>query len=508
MRPSEPPPVPRLVWGALVLITVLGAAYRLAYITRPIYTDEAYTYVYFVSDGLGDILTDYREPNNHIFQTILAWVSVSLFGVHEWALRLPVFLAGAALIPATFVAGRRLYDPTAGLVAAAVVAVNLPLAEYAINARGYSFLALFYALLTAWGVALVAQPTAGKWTRYGVVAALGLYTVPVMVFPLGAAALWLLVSFWLTYPRRDATRYTVQMAVTLGLAAVATVALYMPIVISNGLAALTDNPFVQSVTVATLFADLRAFPSRFVTYTGQGVPDALIIGLLVLALVGTVAHRRVSVSRVPLLVAVAAWLAFTVIARQVVPPMRTVTFLIVVTALTAGAGVSVFVQAINALVGGHLRVPPPNDRYIAVTFGAVAFTVGVLAVLVASDAMHHTELYRREWDAEPTAAYLTAHLQDGDRVLMTNAAIHNYEYHLLLNGTPYDVLTLSMPHDAALDVATNHTLYVVNRVGDEYLSDRLRESIGVDLSDGRYRLIPLATMPNGEIEIMRLAVDD
>ncbi|MEO0561073.1 MAG: hypothetical protein AAF125_03095, partial [Chloroflexota bacterium] len=131
----------------LTLIVLAAIGLRVTAIDRPIYTDEAYTYLYFIQDGLRDVLTDYREPNNHIFQTILAWAAVDTFGNTPAVMRLPALLSGLLLVPATYRATRKLYTPGAAIIAAALVTVSVPLAEYAVSARGSSFIVLAFVIL-------------------------------------------------------------------------------------------------------------------------------------------------------------------------------------------------------------------------------------------------------------------------------------------------------------------------------------------------------------------------
>jgi mannosyltransferase len=76
-----------------------------------------------------------------------SWMWGQLFGVDEVGLRSLSALAGVATVPAVWAAGRRLVSPGAGLLAAALVAVNPMLVWYSQEARSYALLVLF----TSWG---------------------------------------------------------------------------------------------------------------------------------------------------------------------------------------------------------------------------------------------------------------------------------------------------------------------------------------------------------------------
>ena len=95
---------PKRHYVALAVITAAGIALRLIYIHQPMRYDEAFSYLFFVHVPLASTLSDYSVPNQHILNSLLMRLCASLFGNAPWSLRLPAFLFGVAVIPAT---GRR-----------------------------------------------------------------------------------------------------------------------------------------------------------------------------------------------------------------------------------------------------------------------------------------------------------------------------------------------------------------------------------------------------------------
>jgi 4-amino-4-deoxy-L-arabinose transferase-like glycosyltransferase len=101
--------------------------------------DEALTYLYYVAKGPRGICS--REgycANNHILYSLLAWCSVQLFGVSEFALRLPSVLAGALFV----VGAGRLFGQLAGRTVLAwtgvlVLTLNPLIMDFLVAARGY-----------------------------------------------------------------------------------------------------------------------------------------------------------------------------------------------------------------------------------------------------------------------------------------------------------------------------------------------------------------------------------
>lgn len=483
---------------ALLIIILIGAALRIHYLERPIYTDEAYTYLYFVRDGWRDVLTDYREPNNHIFQTILAWASVTHFDHQPYALRLPALASGILLLPLVYIAGARLYTPSAGLIAAGFTAVSVPLAEYAVNARGYSFIALFFALLVILAADFKrgSSNQVGRALAYGIVAALGLYTVPIMLYPLGAVSLWVVLSVLLEH--RGVIRWqrlgVFAMGLTFG--AWLTVLLYTPIIRTNGLDAVIGNRFVLSLSPEAFRQTVINFPGEFLAYIAQGMPHPLYWLLSIFAGIAIIFHRFISQDRIPLILPTAIWLTVLVIIQYVLPPIRTWIFLVVLWCLLTGAGL--------ALIFRWLRLAT------WVPLVSVMLVLMFSVQLWQADALNHTVTYKVEPDAEPTAAYLTTRLQPADRILLTNGAIHNFEYYLDAYGHPFNIVYLTdqiSPDENAQQTARDATLYVLTRVGDPHVDDRIRESVGINIHDPDYTLLELAVMPNNEIVIQQLIVE-
>ena len=105
--------------------------------------DEAYTVVAFAVRPWAAVVGDYSLPNNYVFHTILVHLSLRMFGMQPWAVRLPVLLAGVLMLPAAYGLARRLFSRPAALMSTAVLAVLPRLVLLSTNARGYALVALF-----------------------------------------------------------------------------------------------------------------------------------------------------------------------------------------------------------------------------------------------------------------------------------------------------------------------------------------------------------------------------
>jgi hypothetical protein len=124
--------------GWLVVVAVFGwNVYRAAALA--ITHDEALTYCCFVRLGPGTILSPkYYDANNHVLHTLLAWGSVRLFGLSEFALRLVSLLGGLLYLVMARRLCRLLCGPGAlALLGLLLLALNPFVLDYLVAARGY-----------------------------------------------------------------------------------------------------------------------------------------------------------------------------------------------------------------------------------------------------------------------------------------------------------------------------------------------------------------------------------
>ncbi len=184
------------IW-LLAGLTILAAVLRLATITDQSYwVDEAQA-AHELHLSFGGMLSAWsRLEGNPPLYFILAWVWAKVFGTGEAGLRSFSALAGTATIPIVYLCARELVSRRAGLVAAALAAVNPFLIWYSQEAREYMLLGalsglslLFFA--RAWhaspGRAAAGRWTAGRvlalWTVFSALALLTQYFAAFIVAP-------------------------------------------------------------------------------------------------------------------------------------------------------------------------------------------------------------------------------------------------------------------------------------------------------------------------------------
>ena len=226
-------PMDRGHWYVLMGLTVVGAAGVIRCCAQPMRVDESGTFLSYASQPWFFALTVWNEPNNHILHSFLVHLSCAVFGESEWAIRLPAMLAGILLIPVTYAAMRIQFNRSVGLLTAAMLATSTYALDFAANARGYTIIMLmFMGLLWLMPKLLSRRPKA--WIAFVLLGAVGLYTVPIMVFPLAIVGLWLMISAVLKAPPEGRRLFFLKFVFGFASIGLLTLALYSPaLVVSN-----------------------------------------------------------------------------------------------------------------------------------------------------------------------------------------------------------------------------------------------------------------------------------
>ncbi len=458
--------------GALLTVIVIAVLVRLEFLFQPMRYDESATFVSYVSPPWYIALTDYSAPNNHVLHSLLTQISTAVFGTEAWAIRLPAFLAGILIVPATYVAARALYDKHAALVGAGLVASSSVLVEYSTNARGYTLVALVFLSMLALATRLHTSWSTAEWLAFALLGAIGFFTVPVMLYAYGTVVGWLAIEVWTRERRLLLRRLLPSVVVTL----VLTGLLYAPIIASSGLSALVSNEFVVALPWSTFSAEL---PDSLMTIGRQWHRDVPLPLALVLGggfVTAIVFHRRLSRFLLPPAVVALAWIAPVVLAQRVVPFERVWLFLVPLYLLTAAAGILFVLRGFARRVGSR--------EAVAVTIAVAA--AGLLAAsAVASQAVYRSEETSTFRNGEAIAALLEEQLRPGDKVIASPPGDVILEYLLGTDGLdPAELLYWTKPED------TRRFLVVVKKGATQFsLENLLRNSRLNGIRLGEPRLI-------------------
>lgn len=141
MSPQAAELSPAAARYALIAIVLVAVALRVPTLgVQSLWFDESATW-FQVSGTPGELL--YRTANDNYppLYNILTWLAVQVLGDAEWVLRLPAALLAIANVPLLHLLGRRIATPSAGLLAAALLALSAYHVWYSQEARMYSLLA-------------------------------------------------------------------------------------------------------------------------------------------------------------------------------------------------------------------------------------------------------------------------------------------------------------------------------------------------------------------------------
>lgn len=165
-------------------LTTLAAALRFATLgVQSYHHDEIVTASRVLRDGFGHAMdaVSFGESAPPLYYA-LAWAWTQVTGTGEWGLRSLSALAGVATVPIAYLVGCELRGRRAGLLTAALVAVNPMLIWYSQEARAYALLTLFCAISLLYCVRALRSGRRRDFVWWGISSALALATHYFAVF--------------------------------------------------------------------------------------------------------------------------------------------------------------------------------------------------------------------------------------------------------------------------------------------------------------------------------------
>ena len=161
----------------LLSVAILAFAFGVAVYrakVQPIAHDEAIIYNWYLDQGVYHLL--FFDPSNHVLFTFPAKLTTRVFGVNEFALRMPTLFGTLVYLIATYLLCRRLFgDGLLLVLSMAMLALNPEIMDFMAAARGY-MLGLACLMVTLCVMARVSElgtfdATAAQWTRDSGIAA-------------------------------------------------------------------------------------------------------------------------------------------------------------------------------------------------------------------------------------------------------------------------------------------------------------------------------------------------
>lgn len=472
----------------VLAITFLAAINRVVYLSNPLSHDEAYTFMAFAIRGIKYAVSNYHLPNNHVFHTILVILSTKLLGEAPWAIRLPAFLAGIAMVPITYLAARCFYDVPIALISTSLVASIPVLIDFSTNARGYTLLTFFTLLLVIIAAYLKDNKNLVAWILFILIACVGFYTLPTMLYPFGMVMTWLFLSALYHNVSTDYGSRFYQYLVCCGISVFLLTALfYSPILINSGGNLLTGSNAFEALSWSEF---IESIPVRIRNTWGEWLENlpAFIVYPVLIGLISSLFIPKLPKSRkVPLAVAGILWIGLALIVQRVAPWPRIWLFLLPFILIWASAGLVGLSRMIFHRIswGDKLGLP---------------ILIAIILISMSSSLVRSAKYFIENkgviGDVEMVSEFLEGYLKPDDVVVVTNPNTITLKYYLHRQGVSPDVTELNRSK------AFQRAIVVVNRgLGQnlEYVLERRffldnvkLESAKLIYQSGRFQIFTLA----------------
>ena len=219
----------RLRW--LLGIVIVALLFRATRLNEGLWYDEIASWMTYSAglDSPGPVIGNFRDPINQAFHTLLNFYSVRWFA--DWidielAFRLPALLFSVISVIAMFGLARTVSGERVAMIAALLMAI-LPVSVLeGIEARGYSMMICFSALMTWMLIEARRRQRTWIWILYSIFCALGIWSHFVTVYvPIGHAV-WIA---WRAIFHRE-LKFAISALLALALGAILTLTLYAPMI--------------------------------------------------------------------------------------------------------------------------------------------------------------------------------------------------------------------------------------------------------------------------------------
>ena len=453
---------------AFGLVFVAGIAVRVYYLfEQSVRNDEAITAVDHTTRSFLVIAAGYFNPNNQILHTFLTRIAYLVLGFEPWVLRLPAFAAGVLMLPVVYFTFRRLYTAGAGLIATALAASSSLLIFYSTSARGYSMMIVAFLLAIIFVAKLKETDTPGGWFFLVVSSVIGLWTVPLMLYPLGMVFIWYgaaaLVKDTVEQPK-TALRNAVLAGIAIG---IVSFVLYSPsFVATDILGAVQSNTAYKA-------GQLRE-PDRLgaVLWLWDRWNDGVLTPFVLLIAAGAVlslgVHWVMSRDRIPFVLTFFVWILPLFLMQPFAPPHRFYLFLLPIYLGLSAVGLAWPLRLLEKAL--------PRLRTWLTPVVAVLLSGIITTSVVRSDRVFTTPDGWRMHYVEEITLFLKDHLQPGDRIFTSFffGGSPHFDYFFQLYDVPVEFSTETWNRNDLITDRTEH-LYVIEHRRTRRLSQILRE---------------------------------
>lgn len=415
--------VPAIELAGLAGLLMFAILLRIPLLWQPMRYDEAYTFLQYSSHPFYAALSFYNAPNNHLLNTLLVRLAYLAFGNHPWAFRLPAFVAGVGLVPASYIAARSLYRSAGALLAAGLVSSSSRLIEYSTNARGYIIVCLVFMVLIPLSAYALRNRNWAAWLLIAILSSIGFYAVPIMLYPFGGLIIWLLASARLGDAESQFRSVVMGISAAVSLTAVLTAELYSPVLAVSGPRSLVANKWVAaSPWHAFIYGVPLSLASTWRDWN-RSVPLWLSSVLATGFFISLMWNRRCGKFRMPLAASLIFWIVPLICVQRVIPFERVWLFALPLYFITSAAGLATLPGPLLERI--HFR------NAMAVIALAVSSLMGFRVT-----SSHSAYLANDCRGLDALATYLKAELKSGDSVVAALPSDVPLYYYFQKEGVP------------------------------------------------------------------------
>lgn len=223
-----------------LLVATIGLRVFFA-IALPITFDEAFMYLFTVSDGSWSAWTSYSEPNNHIMYSVLSALWTAPNGQTTFVFRLLTVTFSAASTLFLYKTLRLFFSRKVSLLTTLITFCLPAVVYYGFVARGYSLI-FFFSIWAVWSAVHFLKSS--SWThgiQISLALALGVWAVPSQLYFFFIYTLICLPLAWRSYSKSTA----IKLGIWLSLGGVIAMLLYLPPILNSGLEPIIANRFVS-----------------------------------------------------------------------------------------------------------------------------------------------------------------------------------------------------------------------------------------------------------------------
>ncbi len=218
--------------------------------------DEISSYLFFVKRGFWVSASYYPSPNNHIFYSILVWLSQPFFSDPYYLIKTPSFIIGILTAASLMLFLTKYFNFLSSVLGTLIFSFATHYFLYSISGRGYALMTSF-AIVTTF---LTIEILSGKnekfiWVMYVIASILGFYTMIIFLYPFVTLSLVLFIYY--IQQRKYAFLKTFiyyNLLIVLGV-----LLLYTPVFLISGVSAITSNPWMIHLEWNDYFTALPGF---------------------------------------------------------------------------------------------------------------------------------------------------------------------------------------------------------------------------------------------------------